>query len=457
MNNTRKVKEPKISNYSFTDIYDDIKKNDIEIVAKKANVNGWMVQIVPKGSILYRGVPSSDYKHTQYLDNEEGFIYYGNFDVAAQYAFAGDHTAGGAGKIVALDVKQDVTFMDVSEISNFKKLFKMIEPNPQLIKDIKYAYGYDDTHTNPTINRISHPEIDYRLSKWFCSFFNSNNLPFQGYGNDIISGFHTEYIFCTNKITSYIKPSNLEYRWFSFYRQEYLIEKGEFIENKREDYIFETKNGEMTNNVINIKKPFVIFGKRTSDGKVTQNIRRVQFVNGRYYPWPSDSVSFHNNERILFQEPIFSYWLLDVKGLRDRKGNYERLFKAHDEFYPPNQLASKEPSVKKSESAVKIPETVINVVESSKEVSKAKCPKGTRKNKEGQCEKKTSPSVKKSESVVKIPETIINIAEVSKAKCPKGTRKNKEGQCEKKKEKGVKSPKEKGKVTCPEGCIAIQK
>ena len=428
MNNTRKVKEPKISNYSFIDIYDDIKKNDIETVAKKANINGWIVQIVPKDSILYRGVQSSDYKHTQYLDNEEGFIYYGNFDVAAQYAFGGDFTAGGAGKIVALHVKQDVTFLDVSEISNFKKLFKMIEANPQLIRDIEYAYGYDDTHANPTITRISQPDTDYRLSKWFCSFFNSNNLPFQGYGSNFISGFHMEYTFCTNKITSYIKPSNLEYRWFSFYRPKFLVEKGKLVINNREDYIFETKNGEMTNNVINIKKPFTIFGKRTSDGKVTQDIRPVQFANGLYYPWPSDSVSFHNNERILFQEPIFSYWLLSIKGLRDRKGNYERLFKAHDEFYPPNKPASPKPSITISKSSITVPETIINVSESSTKIP---------------------------ETSVKIPETVINIAESNKTKCPKGTRKNKEGNCEKKSLSS--SAKENGKIICPEGCIAVQK
>lgn len=412
MSNPKRIREPNMKNYNFNDIYNKIKNTDLENKTTKITIDGWVVLIVPKDTIMYRGVKVTDYKHTQYLDNSEGFIYFGNFDVAAVYAF-GDANMGGtneAGKIISLIAKQNIIFLDLSVMSNFQKIFETNPPN-EIVLDLKLSYGYDNTETNPTIKRNSDRDADYRLSKWFCAFFYKNNLPFQGYGYNLIANFHMEYILCTNNVSSYLIPTPFEYRWFDFYREKYIFNSKtkSLNSNNREDYIFETKDGLLTNNVINIDMVYNTLGELTDEGAVISTKRNVNFEYGSYLP---SNNAYHKCDRILFQEPIFSFWMISLKNHRFKyvKEFIPKLFKIKEDFFPPN--------------TIKRAHTSPNTTSIPHKLKPKRCPIGTRKNKDGICE-----NIKRAPTP---PNTTSIPHKLKPKRCPVGTRKNKHGICEKK-------------------------
>ena len=297
------VKTPVIDETKYTDIYDDIKRADLENTTIREEIDGWVVSTIPANSDIYRGVNYDDYRHENYLDSEEGFIYFGNFDIGANYAFSSDMVRH-AGKIVKFKTKRIIRVLDLSVVENFDKLFEDIKDDPDfndMKKLFKDAFGYSPGNKN--IKRISVTTHDYPLSLLLCKYFYKKGLDLHGFGYNSIEGFHMEYMICTKNITSYIKLTDIEYRWLSFYRPDFIFnKKKKSVEiNTRKDYLFETKEGLLTKNVIENSKPTYYIGKTA---------KKVDYL--KHYNFPSITTHYTKWDRFLFQQPFYSLLLKNL-------------------------------------------------------------------------------------------------------------------------------------------------
>ncbi len=177
------------------------------------------VIMVPKGTILYVGT-SVKYPDDIIVSNSH---YYSNLNTALHYAFSSDYQSGEFGKVILIELIEDIFLFDVSKPSNFKQLRsqftvdKKVNSNPFNIAEIgdqipmamenidvlKYSFGDGS-------QRCSHYFIDIIFCLWFKKNIKLNGWGLKNMTSWNSSNWHDEIMISDPQ--KYVKRMPFEYR-----------------------------------------------------------------------------------------------------------------------------------------------------------------------------------------------------------------------------------------------------
>lgn len=247
----------------------------------RTTINDYDVIIIPKNSIIYSG---KSLKH--YLDDGSeniGASFYTTFDVATDYAFnpnlmnSIDPTDYYG--VFSYKITKDIVLLDMESSKNYENLHKLSD-----IPRLKYMNNIDIlTYSfNNGNKRYSDVEVDILLINWICKKIEDNVIPVIGYAYTEKMQNHNEIMICSNKA----KPKKIE----NIYRTIPYLD---------ENYIFETKNGVITNKInikdisykvnnkvyninINREKSYVVYGGNYDEDielyKRNKNIDKFMYI-----------------------------------------------------------------------------------------------------------------------------------------------------------------------------------
>ena len=207
---------------------------------RRERIGNYDVIIVPKNTILYSG---KSLIHNDKKTNNLNVSFYTTFDVATDYAFNPNLTTlmytADYSAVYSYKLDNDLILLDMESKENYKRLrdipnIPRYDENRDILK-----YLFDDGN-----ERVSYIDIDNKFINWLCNNIKSNTIPVSGYGYTEILRNHNEIMICDNKgITN--KIENI-YRLLPFINL---------------DYIYETKEGEITNK-INVRDIYYIINNK---------------------------------------------------------------------------------------------------------------------------------------------------------------------------------------------------
>ncbi len=195
-----------------------------QLCSKKDVQNGWDVIVVAKNTILYHGT-SADFPDDTVPDFP---AFFGDLKTSGHYAFRGDKRRGEFGKIITLQLKEEVTLLNITE-KNLDKL-ALLSWFPS--KDFSYAFNYPIPIYTDRIGlfRTSHRNYDAPVSKFF------SQSTFDGWGYIGMPGMHDEIVLCSNQ--KKVERYPVEYRFSTKFSTKILITRnGVVTEVKKVDHV----------------------------------------------------------------------------------------------------------------------------------------------------------------------------------------------------------------------------
>jgi len=270
---------------------------DWTLVAKKIVIDDWDFIIIPKNTIVYKGIRINGRKIFQ-----EKISYYAQLPIASYYAF--DHNKNNNasfGEILCYKINHDTLLLDMTSVRNYKKIIDFL--NEDEIDTLKTSFEYVKQGKNEYIQRYS----DYSSDMNFIDVFNiimTENPKVTGYSyinngkSNNTCGFHNELMICGEQRIHPILQDN-KYVWTPYFKPECILE---------------IEYDEFTGNTIKIdtlKMEYELCNNKTFEYKVEFHINDDEF------PFIQK-----DKEGYTWNEPFIAELLQYIKNLRSKKGRW---------------------------------------------------------------------------------------------------------------------------------------